>query len=112
MLEIGARNVCCVHRTRRENSLTREIDAGEIRKRAAGADELRATPIANWNLRPHAFGDIAPQSSYRLWRDAVREVFLGQANRAEGQGPEPLDHSLRRHRQLERSTADVHDDRA
>ena len=41
VLEVRARNVRRVHRARRENSLTREVDAGEVRERPARADELR-----------------------------------------------------------------------
>ena len=41
VLEVGARNVRGVDRARGENALSREVDAGEVRERAAGADELR-----------------------------------------------------------------------
>src|SRR5262245_55358917 len=112
MLEIGARDVRGMHRARCENSLTSEVDAGEIREGAAGADELRTAPVANWNLCPHPLGDRATKFAYRLRRDALREVFLGQTNRAEGQGPEPLDHPFGRERNLQRSAPDVDDDGA
>ena len=46
VLEIGARNARRVHRARGENSLPGEIDAREVRERAARADELRAAPVA------------------------------------------------------------------
>jgi len=101
VLEIGSWNVRCVHGTRGEDPLAREIDAGEVRERSAGSDQLRTTPVAARKLGFQAVANGAAQALHALGLDPGAEEFLGEANRAEGQRGEMLDHSLRGQRELE-----------
>ena len=55
MLEIGVRNVRGVNRSRRENSLTRQVNSREVRERPARSDDLRAAPIAQRNSVADSF---------------------------------------------------------
>ena len=64
------------------------------------------------NLLANSLGDRAAQRRTRFGRDAVGEELLGQANRAEGQRAETLDHALGAERELERAAADVDDHRS
>ena len=86
VLEVRARDVRRVHRPRRrENSLPREKDSGEVGERSAGADELGAAPIASWNVGANGAADGFPELAHAARRDAVLEELLGQPDRAEGQ---------------------------
>src|SRR5262249_38721865 len=112
VLHFGARDARAVHRTRRAHALPSEIDPGEVRERAPGADHVRAAPVSHGKRLLDRVADVFSQLAYvlRAWR--VAEETFRQPKRAERKRNEAVHESLGRKRELERASADVHHHRA
>ena len=112
VLDLVPRHAGAVHRVRHLEPLPGEEHPGEVGERAAGSYDLGATPVAHGNRLPQLLAHRLAQLLHALGRRPVAQELLGEAHGAERQRHVALDNALGGQRELQRTAADVHDDRA
>ena len=116
MLDLDPRDASGVYRPRILHALPGEIHACEVGERTARADDLRAAPVADRQMRAQRLTDIAAEPAYAAPEGAAAgfdgrsQELLAEADRAEGKGDQPIEQPVGAERELDRATADVHDD--
>src|SRR4051812_12536800 len=112
VLELLARKASPVCRARGLHTLAIQVDAGEVRERPTRTNDLRATPVAHGHRLANVLADGVTELPHALAPYPRAEEFLGQPDGTEWQRDESLEQPVRAERELERSAADVHDERS
>src|SRR6266498_814035 len=87
-----------------------EVDAREIRERTAGADNLRAPPVASGDPVLQLAPNMLAQFFHPSTRAGLRQKIFGQTDGAERQRKKMFDQTVGAERQLERAAANIHHD--